>query len=137
MAPLARPVPTEDQVQRGILAYLANALPPEAFCTAVNPVPGKTPAAAGRSKALGMVAGVPDLLIVYDGRALFIEVKRPGGRLSEAQGRVHALLWKAGAAVAVCSSVEDVEHVVREWGIRRNRVSSTTPPAAWPARSVA
>lgn len=49
-------------------------------------------------------AGIPDLMGVVDGRAVFVEVKRPGGRVSRIQQLTMMRLASAGAIVAVATS---------------------------------
>jgi hypothetical protein len=66
-------------------------------------------------KAHGVRAGWPDIQVVHEGRSYFIELKRPkspgkpAGRLSKAQEEMHAELRAAGAEVAVCYSLHDVQ----------------------------
>ena len=67
-------------------------------------------------RAAGMIAGIPDRCFLRDGRAYFIEVKRPKGRLSESQSAMFPKIEAAGCPVAVCRSVEDVEAALLEWG---------------------
>ena len=58
-----------------------------------------------RFKAIGVVAGIPDLFI--PARLLWLEVKTPTGRLSPAQVRIHSLLTAIGHRVAVVRSVDE------------------------------
>ena len=58
-------------------------------------------------KGMGMKAGVPDILIVYDSRAYWCELKAPKGTLSEVQKEVHAALWQAKTPVAVIRSLDE------------------------------
>lgn len=97
----------ERALQRAVCDYLKLALPAEAFFSAI---PG-----GDRQMTLtpGYVAGLPDLMIVWDGYPLFIELKAPKGRVSEAQSDVHEALLRAGADVEVCRSVADVERTLR------------------------
>lgn len=54
-------------------------------------------------------AGLPDLLAVYAGRAMFFEVKRPGGEVTRLQSHTLDELKSAGAAArVVCSAAEAV-----------------------------
>lgn len=99
--------------------------PPDGFWdTAINPVPAKSRAVAGMSKAMGLRAGAPDLLIVFRGRAIFIEFKRPvGGSLSAEQRRVHTEITLAGGIVTVVRSVEAFEGLLVTLGILNGRAS--------------
>lgn len=52
---------------------------------------------------------VPDRLFIKDGRAVFIEFKRPGGKLTEGQHRELQRLQSAGMDAEVAYSVEDAK----------------------------
>lgn len=56
---------------------------------------------------------VPDRLFVREGRVVFIEFKRPGGKLTSGQEREIAKLRDAGAEVWVCYSVQQVAEVLK------------------------
>ena len=58
---------------------------------------------------------VPDRLFIRDGRFVFIEFKRPGGKLTSGQAREIERLRKAGAEVYVCYSVEEALNVLYLW----------------------
>jgi len=66
----------------------------------------------------GLLAGVPDLCLIWRGRSLFIELKTPLGGLSKTQRAVHRALVAAGAEVMVCRSLDQVEASLREAGLR-------------------
>ncbi|WP_093802250.1 VRR-NUC domain-containing protein [Streptomyces sp. Wb2n-11] len=53
--------------------------------------------------------GVPDRIIVARGRIVFVEVKRPGGRLRKLQQRTHAKLRRHGAEVHVVDDKPGVD----------------------------
>lgn len=59
--------------------------------------------------------GIPDLLLVKDGRAVFLEVKRPGCHPTPLQTHVIGQIRTIGGAVAevVCSKDEAVEILSR------------------------
>ena len=52
-------------------------------------------------------AGWPDLLVVIEGRVLFVELKGPDGRLTKLQAVMLTDLKQAVATVGVCRSVEE------------------------------
>lgn len=57
-------------------------------------------------------AGLPDVVCVSRGHVVFLEVKRPGGKVSRIQERVHAQLRSAGACVHVVESVDEALDMV-------------------------
>jgi hypothetical protein len=97
----------EQDLQRACVAFLRQCAPEGLAWTSINPVPAKSKAVAGISKAMGMLAGIPDLLMVWKGRAIFAEFKVDGGKLSPAQRDCHAGLMLAGALVATIRSLDE------------------------------
>ena len=57
-------------------------------------------------------AGHSDLVIYKDGRAMFLEVKRPGGKLSDAQTRFMEACLRYGMEYHVVRSVQDAADVL-------------------------
>lgn len=76
----------------------------------------RTPQEAGRMAALGLMPGVPDL-IVHVGFNHFvpIEVKAPNGRLSEAQKNMANVWGDRGTVIHVVRSVQEFEQIIRPW----------------------
>jgi len=68
-------------------------------------------------KGLGTRAGVPDICIIKHGRAYWIELKSPIGKLSDAQKKMMLTLHDVGCLVAVCRSIDDVQSALKCWGI--------------------
>jgi len=58
--------------------------------------------------------GLPDLIGVCRGRALALEVKRPGGKPTPLQEHELGRWAAAGAVAAVVTSVEDVKRLIGE-----------------------
>ena len=61
-----------------------------------------------RFKATGVVAGMPDICVVNNGRLIGLELKAPKGRVSDAQLYCHERLRAAQVPVTVCRSLDDV-----------------------------
>jgi len=58
-------------------------------------------------------AGIPDLLCVRSGKAVFLEVKRPGRRTSPLQAaRIHEIRTIGGAVAEVVTSVTQAREVL-------------------------
>jgi hypothetical protein len=70
-------------------------------------------------KSLGVVAGVPDLLIVHAGRLYCLELKSERGRLSPAQIQTHEQLQRAGAHVAVAHGIDAALAQLTAWELLR------------------
>ena len=110
----------EHQVQKAICQYLDL----RGVCYFAIPNGGKRNLiTAKKLKAEGVKAGVPDLCIIKDGQAFFLEVKRPAstaggkGRLSPAQKDMIGRLEEAGGEVKVVYSVADVIEACIDWQI--------------------
>ena len=58
--------------------------------------------------------GVPDRIILIYGKILFVELKAPGGELSELQRVMISNMRFHGARVEVIDSVEKVYHLLEE-----------------------
>jgi hypothetical protein len=55
--------------------------------------------------------GIPDQLILKDGRTLFIEVKQPGQQPSALQAIRHRQLREMGFEVITATSTKDIQHL--------------------------
>lgn len=107
----------EEALHRACVRYLQWALPDDA--TFYHPANGglRHKVAAQRLVGLGVRAGIPDLAIVWRGRALFVELKAPRGQLSAHQRQMIDKLIYCGAEVVCCRSLECVEESLREMGV--------------------
>ena len=106
----------EDRIQIAILDYL-EAVAPDAIVFAVPNEGRRSYTTAARHKLLGMVAGVPDLVLTHGGKAFFFEVKSPTGRLRPAQKLFLERAQASGARCAVVRSIDDVRAALDAWGV--------------------
>ena len=60
------------------------------------------------------LAGVPDRLVLFNGVAVFVELKAQAGKPSERQLAVHRLLYGLGFPVSVINSKDMVDRLVSE-----------------------
>jgi hypothetical protein len=56
---------------------------------------------------------VPDRMFIKESRVVFVEFKRPGGKLTEGQEREIKRLQDAWAEVHVCWSVQEAKEVLQ------------------------
>ncbi len=107
-----RPFPSAEQsLQRTVADYLALCVPAPPsgpWWTAVNPIPAKSRAVAGISKAMGLRAGTPDIVLCWRGRLVGIELKAGRGRMSPAQLEAHDAIALAGGVVTTCRTLDEV-----------------------------
>lgn len=115
----------EHELQQSVAQYLALTLPPEAFCTAIDHGAGKMSAISGAlRKARGVVKGIPDIVIIWDHKCLWIELKTLTGRLSDDQRIVRDKILAAGFDWSLARSLVEVEMALHSAGIpTRARVS--------------
>lgn len=112
-----KPAMSEDSLQRAVAQFLALALPYDAVWWH-TPNEGKRGWQAQRAfRGGGGKAGVPDILIVWRGRAYFIELKVGRNALTDVQRAFHRDLTDAGCPVAVARSLEAVAELCVGWGI--------------------
>jgi hypothetical protein len=105
----------EEALQRSVVGLLAIYENRGLLTYAHVPNGGRrSKAEAGIFRALGVRAGVPDLLLWARGGGAFgIELKTGRGALSDAQVVWHSTLASLGHRVYVCRSVDDVERCLR------------------------
>lgn len=108
----------ESILQVAVMAYLRTVLPKSVRAYSSQSGMFTSKASAGRAKAEGMTAGVPDITLIRTGGVLaYIELKASTGRLSPAQ--IEWLDWCGANQIpaAVCRSIDDVRLVLSTWGI--------------------
>ena len=116
----------EQSLQRAVAQYLALCVPAPPsgpWWTAVNPIPAKSRAVAGISKAMGLRAGTPDIVMCWRGRLVGIELKAGRGRLSPAQRETHDAIILTGGIVTTCRTLDDVAAFLTPLGVP-NRVTA-------------
>lgn len=77
--------------------------------------------APGIRTARGCIAGVPDIIIVWRGRAHFIEVKAIDGVVSLPQQSVATAILCASGEVGFARDATEAIALLDQWGIPRNR----------------
>lgn len=61
--------------------------------------------------------GCPDVIACLEGRFIAIEIKRPGGKLTEKQASALEAIRRAGGLAFVATGIRDVEAVLKIEGI--------------------
>jgi hypothetical protein len=74
-------------------------------------------------KRMGVLAGASDLLLWHQSNSFALELKVPGGRLSEAQLEFLARFNDAGGHTAIAAGLDRAIAVLEAWGLLRGRVS--------------
>ncbi len=68
-----------------------------------------------KMKSLGRKAGFPDIIILYQGRVLFVELKSQTGLLSTAQKSLFQEFQRTGFDVKIVRSLEEFMNVVNQF----------------------
>src|SRR6185503_3702193 len=77
-------------------------------------------------RGLGTARGTPDLLIVADGKARFLELKSAAGRVTDTQRQCHKALRAAGAVVAVAHGIDEALAWLEVWNLLRRSSGKST-----------
>src|SRR5262249_29541325 len=108
---------TERQIQRDVLHNLEWRAPAGTTWYHIPNGGYRRPVEAAILKSLGVVAGMPDLAVIQNGRSFFLELKSARGRLSENQKACHERLRDAGCVVGVAGSVDQALDLLQTWGV--------------------
>lgn len=111
-------VASEDAVHRAVVQHLAAYGDPAAVVWH-TPNQGIRKIAYGQKlRAMGVQAGMPDLMIFRGGRLYCLELKREkGGRVSRKQLECMRRLQDEGALCAVAAGVDEALAQLNDWGL--------------------
>lgn len=108
---------TEDRIQQEIYLYLNNSfcLQHHAQRGIIFHVPNERISKAERIRlaAIGVLAGVSDLIFIYRGKHIYFEVKTPTGTQSKAQIEFEGRIQTNGFSYYLVRSVDDVKNIMR------------------------
>lgn len=65
-------------------------------------------------KKMGLRSGVPDLLIIKNGRPIYIELKSKKGKLTKNQENIRDEIIKNGADYYVINCIDSIEKFLKE-----------------------
>ena len=112
----------EGPIHRAILQYLRMQYPGALIFHPANEIASKMPGATDmrrmlaqkRAKAMGMLPGVGDLIMLHRGSFYMFEVKAPGNYQQKNQHEVQAVVEANGGRYFVVRSIDDVREAM--WG---------------------
>ena len=112
----------EQAIQRAVFEHLRARGAPGVF--AFHPANGgyRKPVEAAILKGLGVVAGVPDVIAIHNGRCFALELKAEGGRATDKQLETIAALREAGAFTCIAEGLDRALAVLESWGLLRGHV---------------
>ena len=111
----APPALTEADLHKQIVAMFAAIIRPG--CIVFHPANGeaRSKGSAGKLKAMGVVPGIFDLIILADGKAFGLEIKTPTGRMSPAQKTMAQRFDRAGVPWIVVRSLSAARKALEQW----------------------
>jgi hypothetical protein len=110
----------EWQIQKAIHVYLSKALPRGSFAWAVDHAQKTSEPARIGMAARGICAGIPDHMVIHQGKLITFEIKAPGNYPTESQREFGLRLQNAQAYWFVVRSCEEVEVALRSIGVQLN-----------------
>jgi hypothetical protein len=84
----------------------------------------RSPVEAAIFKSLGVVAGIPDIIIICNGRCFALELKTAHGRLTPTQIETQTRMRAAGATVGTAVEIDAAMECLEGWGLLRPNVAS-------------
>jgi hypothetical protein len=112
-------LPTEFQVHTAVVSHLRVRAKPDVLFLHCANGERRDARTAAKLKHMGVLAGAADLLLWHRGNSFALELKRPGGRLSDAQREFAARFADAGGHVAVAEGVDAALAALAGWGLLR------------------
>jgi hypothetical protein len=114
---------SEQQIHKAVFQNIRARGAPDLF--AFHPANGgfRKPIEAAILKGLGVVAGVPDIILIHQGRVFALELKRVGGRSTPKQLETIAAMGAAGAFCCVAEGLDRALAVLEMWQLLKGRVS--------------
>jgi hypothetical protein len=117
-----RPRP-EAAIQRAVFQHLRARGAPGVFAFHCPNGGYRKPVEAAILKGLGVVAGVPDVIAIHNGRVFALELKAEGGRATPKQLDVLAAMEAAGAFTCIAEGLDRALACLEGWQLLRGRVS--------------
>jgi hypothetical protein len=113
----------EQAIQRAVFDHIRARGVPGLF--AFHPANGgyRRPVEAKILKGMGLRAGVPDVILIHEGRCYAMEIKAPGGRATAAQLEALAEMEAAGAFTCVAEGLDRALAVLEQWRLLRGAVT--------------
>jgi hypothetical protein len=109
----------EQSVQRALLDHLRWRAARDVFYFHVPNGGARHPIEAAIMKGLGVTAGIPDLIIIHNGRTYGLELKSENGRTTDVQLTTHTAMRAAGAVVATTYGLDEALGQLASWHLLR------------------
>lgn len=117
----------EEQIHRAVVSHLKMRAMPGVFFFHSPNGGGRSKAEGGIFKALGVRAGLPDLIVFYRAQIFGLELKSSKGRVSPAQRQTLNEMEVAGARTSIAASIDEALVTLECWGVLRRSVNHRVP----------
>ena len=107
----------EDAIHIAVCEHLRLRAKPDVLWLHVPNGGKRNPREAARFKRMGVLAGASDLLFWHRGNSFALELKGPGGRLSDAQLEFLARFNDAGGHSACAEGLDRALSCLEAWGL--------------------
>ena len=114
----------EQALQRAVLDHLRWRGMPGLFVFHYPPGGWRSSVEAAILKGLGVTPGVPDLLILHQGKLHALELKSARGRLTTIQAETQHRMRVAGALAATAIGIDEALERLEAWGLLRPNVAN-------------
>ena len=105
----------------------AGRVSPQGVCWFSVDIAAYSGVAPGLRTRRGVVAGIPDMVVLYEGRAYWIEVKAHDGILSEVQRTVAVAILTADCGYGIARDMAEAVQLLDSWRIPRQHRVTITP----------
>ena len=120
----------ESSEQIRFTKLLAQYLPDNVFWSALSNAP-RTALAGYLARLRGVRSGLADLIVVYDGRVIWVEMKSPAGVVSKVQRQICAELRVAGADWYLARTAEAALAALRRSNVPFRQPWTPPPLEPW------
>jgi hypothetical protein len=114
----------EQQLQKAVLQHLAWRGVPGLFAFHYPAGGWRSAVEAAIFRGLGVVAGIPDLILIHAGHCYGLELKAAGGRLTPTQIEIQECMHAAGVTVGTAIGLDAALEQLEAWGLLRPNISA-------------
>ena len=111
----------EAAIQRAVIEHLRLRAKPDVLWLHVPNGERRDKITGAKLKRMGVVPGTADLLFWHRGNSFALELKAPGGRLTDMQLEFAARFADAGGHSAVAESIDRALACMEAWGLLSGR----------------
>ena len=109
--------PSENQVHTAVVGHLRLRAKPDVLWLHCPNGERRDKITGAKLKLMGVLAGASDLMLWHQGNSFALELKVPGGRLSEAQLEFLARFNDAGGHTAIAEGLDRALACLEAWGL--------------------